>query len=66
MRISFQWLRDFLDLTEEPAAVGDRLTMIGLAIDGVETAGDDTILIITRHARAGREVSRLLEGWARG
>ena len=29
-------------------------------------AGDDTILIITRHARAGREVSRLLEGWARG
>ena len=29
-------------------------------------AGDDTILIITRHARAGREVSRMLEGWARG
>ncbi len=29
-------------------------------------AGDDTILIITRHARAGREVTRLFEGWARG
>ncbi len=29
-------------------------------------AGDDTILVITRHARAGREVTRLLEGWARG
>lgn len=28
-------------------------------------AGDDTILIITRHARAGREVSRMFEGWAR-
>ncbi len=28
-------------------------------------AGDDTILVITRHARAGREVTRLLEGWAR-
>jgi transcriptional regulator of arginine metabolism len=28
-------------------------------------AGDDTILIITRHARAGREVTRLFEGWAR-
>ena len=29
-------------------------------------AGDDTILVITRHARAGREITRLLEGWARG
>ena len=29
-------------------------------------AGDDTILVITRHARAGREVTRLFEGWARG
>lgn len=28
--------------------------------------GDDTILVITRHARAGREVKRLFEGWARG
>ena len=29
-------------------------------------AGDDTILVITRHARAGREVTGLFEGWARG
>jgi arginine repressor len=29
-------------------------------------AGDDTVLLITRHARAGREVARLFEGWARG
>ena len=29
-------------------------------------AGDDTILVITRHARAGREVTRQFEGWARG
>ncbi len=28
-------------------------------------AGDDTILVVTRHARAGREVTRMLEGWAR-
>ena len=27
--------------------------------------GDDTILVITRHARASREVKRLFEGWAR-
>ena len=46
---------------------------LAFAIDRAElpevvgtVAGDDTILVITRHARAGREVTRLLEGWARG
>ena len=46
---------------------------LALAIDGADlpevvgtVAGDDTILVITRHARAGREVTRLFEGWARG
>ena len=46
---------------------------LALAIDRAElpevvgtVAGDDTILVITRHARAGREVTRLFEGWARG
>ena len=44
---------------------------LALAIDKAElpevvgtVAGDDTILVITRHARAGREVTRLFEGWA--
>lgn len=44
---------------------------LALAIDKAElsevvgtVAGDDTILVVTRHARAGREVTRLLEGWA--
>lgn len=46
---------------------------LALAIDRAELAevvgtvgGDDTILVITRHARAGREVKRMFEGWARG
>lgn len=46
---------------------------LALAIDRAQlrevvgtVAGDDTILVITRHARAGREVKRLFEGWARG
>ena len=45
---------------------------LALAIDRAElpevvgtVAGDDTILVITRHARAGREVTRLFEGWAK-
>ena len=46
---------------------------LALAIDQAELAevvgtlaGDDTVLVITRHARVGREVTRLFEGWARG
>ncbi len=46
---------------------------LALAIDRAQlrevvgtVAGDDTILVITRHPRAGREVTRLFEGWARG
>ena len=46
---------------------------LAAAIDGAElpevvgtVAGDDTVLLITRPARAGREVARLFEGWARG
>ncbi len=44
---------------------------LALAIDRADlpevvgtVAGDDTILVITRHGRAGREVTRLFEGWA--
>ena len=59
MKISFQWLRNFLDLTEEPAAAGDRLTMVGLAIDGVETVGDDTILALDITANRGDCLSHL-------
>lgn len=43
---------------------------LALAIDQTElpevvgtVAGDDTVLVITRHARAGREVTRMFEGW---
>ena len=46
---------------------------LALAIDRAElpdvvgtVAGDDTVLVITPNARAGREVMRLLEGWAKG
>ena len=45
---------------------------LALAIDRADlaevvgtVAGDDTILVITRHARAGREIKRLFEGWVR-
>ena len=43
---------------------------LALAVDQAElpevvgtVAGDDTVLVITRHGRAGREVTRMFEGW---
>lgn len=38
MKISEQWLRDLLPVSDGPQALADRLTMAGLEVDGVETA----------------------------
>ena len=48
----------------QPLALAIDRAQLGEVVGTV--AGDDTILVITRHARAGREVTRLFEGWARG
>src|ERR1044072_6685887 len=44
MFISYEWLKDFLDVELGAAKLRDRLTMVGLAIDAVETHGDDAVL----------------------
>lgn len=59
MKISLQWLRDFLDLRETPAEVGDRLTLVGLALDGLESVGDDTVLELDVTANRGDCLSHL-------
>jgi phenylalanyl-tRNA synthetase beta chain len=44
MLISYEWLKDFLDLELSPAELRERLTMVSLAIDAVETHGADSVL----------------------
>src|ERR1043165_8514969 len=44
MFISYDWLKDFLDVELGAAKLRDRLTMVGLAIDAVETYGADSVL----------------------
>jgi phenylalanyl-tRNA synthetase beta chain len=44
MFISYEWLKDFLELSLSPAELRDRLTMVGLAIDAVETHAADSVL----------------------
>jgi len=36
MRLSLNWLADFVDLTLEAPALAERLTMAGLEVEGVE------------------------------
>ncbi len=36
MKLSINWLKDFVDLTTSPEALGDKLTLAGLEIDALE------------------------------
>ena len=40
MRISFDWLKDFIDLKDTPEQVADILTSLGLEVEGMETIED--------------------------
>jgi len=43
MKVSYQWLREFVDIPEGPKKLGIRFTNIGLAVDALEDAGDDAV-----------------------
>ena len=44
MRISFEWIKDFVDITASPEDVAHRLTMAGLEIEGMESVEGDTLM----------------------
>jgi phenylalanyl-tRNA synthetase beta chain len=44
MLISYHWLRELTDTKLSPQELRERLTMVSLAIDAVETHGDDSVL----------------------
>lgn len=44
MNISYNWLRELTGTAMEPRVLADRLTMVGLAVEGVHEAGDDFVL----------------------
>src|SRR5215510_8769327 len=70
MKISLNWLREFVDISAKPSEVGRNLTNVGLAVDAIDTAGDDTVfeLDITtnrpdclNHLGVARELSVVFE-----
>jgi phenylalanyl-tRNA synthetase beta chain len=44
MKIPLSWLKEFVDVPEEPRRLGDDLTMAGLALEGIETHGSEVVL----------------------
>src|SRR5882672_4752156 len=43
MKISYNWLKDFVEITETPQQLGNRFTNVGLAVDALEIAGHDSV-----------------------
>ncbi|MBP6820030.1 MAG: phenylalanine--tRNA ligase subunit beta, partial [Acidobacteria bacterium] len=69
MKISYNWLKEFVDLDLSPRDLAEKLTMVGLAVDGVEEHGDDFVLEIDltsnrpdclSHLGVAREVAAII------
>ena len=43
MKLSPQWIRDFVDLTVDDHRLAEDLTSIGIAVEGISSSGDDTV-----------------------
>jgi phenylalanyl-tRNA synthetase beta chain len=68
MKISLNWLKEFVEVPVEPSKLGQDVTLVGLAVDTSEKLGDDTIfeLDVTtnrpdclNHLGVAREVSAI-------
>ncbi|HVO09950.1 MAG TPA: phenylalanine--tRNA ligase subunit beta [Vicinamibacteria bacterium] len=44
MKVPLGWLREFVEVTVEPRRLAADLTTAGLAVDAIETVGDETVL----------------------
>jgi len=74
MLISYDWLKDFVDVELTAVELRERLTMVGLAIDAVEEHGDDAVLDVEvpsnrpdclSHVGIAREVAVIENGRVR-
>jgi phenylalanyl-tRNA synthetase beta chain len=71
MLISYNWLRELTNTSLSPQKLRDRLTMVGLAIDAVESQADDSVLDVEvpsnrpdclSHVGVAREVAVIEKG----
>src|SRR5690348_5121706 len=43
MKLSAQWIRDFVDLTVDNDRLAEALTNVGISVEGISGTGDDTV-----------------------
>lgn len=43
MKVSYNWLKEYISFGADPAALADKLTMAGLEVKGIEQKGGDSI-----------------------
>ena len=53
MRISLNWIREYVDVEETPEALASRLTLAGLPVDRVETANAERLSLCRVDAGTG-------------
>lgn len=70
MKVSLNWLKEFLDLTQSPEQIADALTLAGIEVEGVEEVEGDRLFDVSLTPNLGhcmsvigmvRELSALLE-----
>jgi phenylalanyl-tRNA synthetase beta chain len=44
MKVPLSWLKEFVDVPVDAAKLGEDLTLVGLALEGLEAIGGDTVL----------------------
>ncbi len=44
MKLPVSWLREYVDVPEEPSRIGEDLTMVGFELGGIEGKGKDAVL----------------------
>ena len=47
MHVSYQWLKDYVEIDIDPQELAHRLTLAGLAVDVVEDLGADIEKVVT-------------------
>ena len=58
MKVSLNWLKDFVDIDMPAEALGHLLTMNGLEVEGIEAVGqslDDIVVARSEERRVGKE-----------
>lgn len=70
MKVSYKWLKEFVDIPDAPAQLGARFTSVGLAVDALDAVGDDAVFELDvatnrpdclSHLGVAREVAAIYE-----